>query len=57
MTPGLLVQVPIASLSSYTGIVRACPAGAVCAPDSDAGWGPWSNAPGQTGVTSFRAGP
>ena len=56
MTPGLVVQVPLAALGSvptlYSGIVRACPAGATCAPGSDAGWGPWSNAAGP-GVTNF----
>lgn len=57
VTPGLIVQIPVTNTMGYTGIVRACPAGASCAPDSDVGWGPWSNSPGQTGVTSFQAGP
>ncbi len=57
VTPGLIVQIPVGSLATYSGIVRACPAGLVCAPDSEANWGPWSNAAGQTGVTTFRAGP
>ena len=36
----------------YSGIVRACPAGATCVAGIDAGWGPWSNA-GGPGVTNF----
>ena len=56
VAPGLVVQVPLAALGGvptlYSGIVRACPAGATCAPGSDAGWGPWSNQAGP-GVTNF----
>ncbi len=56
VTPGLLVQVPLPGTAGaatvYSGIVRACPAGAQCAAGSDAGWGPWSNA-GGGGVTNF----
>jgi len=60
VTPGLVVQVPLAALGDnpqlYSGIVRACPAGATCAPGSDAGWGPWSNQAGP-GVTNFTVTP
>ena len=60
VTPGLVVQVPLAALSGastlYSGIVRACPAGASCAPGSDTGWGPWSNQAGP-GVTNFTITP
>ncbi|MFN7919223.1 MAG: PQQ-dependent sugar dehydrogenase [Bryobacteraceae bacterium] len=55
VTPGQIVQVPLAASSTfYSGIVRACPAGQTCAFGSDAGWGPWSSAPGQGGVTNFK---
>ncbi|MFN7920404.1 MAG: PQQ-dependent sugar dehydrogenase [Bryobacteraceae bacterium] len=59
VTPGLLVQVPLPANSTfltgvYSGIVRACPAGQTCTFGSDAGWGPWSSAAGQGGVTNFR---
>ncbi|MFN7919222.1 MAG: PQQ-dependent sugar dehydrogenase [Bryobacteraceae bacterium] len=54
ITPGLIVQVPLAANATfYSGIVRACPAGQTCNFGSDAGWGPWSSAPGQGGVTNF----
>ena len=57
----LFVQVPLAAAgganTSYSGIVRACPEGATCAPGSDTGWGPWSNAPGGPGVTNFTVTP
>ncbi|MFN7925696.1 MAG: CAP domain-containing protein [Bryobacteraceae bacterium] len=54
VTPGLVVQVPLGGGgTTYSGIVRACPAGASCAFGSDAGWGPWSNAAGGPGVTNF----
>jgi hypothetical protein len=60
VTLGLQVQVPLLSLNGqptlYSGIVRACPAGATCAPGSDAGWGPWSNVAG-TGVVNFTVTP
>ena len=60
VTPGLVVQVPLAALGGnpqlYSGIVRACPSGATCAPGSDAGWGPWSNEAGP-GVTNFTVVP
>ena len=60
VTPGLVVQVPLAALGGnpqlYSGIVRACPEGASCAPGSDAGWGPWSNQAGP-GVTNFTVTP
>ncbi len=60
VTPGLLAEVPLTGSGGgtvYSGIVRACPAGAACAPGSDAGWGPWSNAPGGPGVTNFTVTP
>jgi hypothetical protein len=60
VTPGLFVQVPLTGTGGgtpYNGIVRACPAGATCVAGSDAGWGPWSNAPGGPGVTSFTVVP
>ncbi len=60
VTPGLLAQVPLTGSGGgtvYSGIVRACPAGASCASGSDAGWGPWSNAPGGPGVTNFTVTP
>jgi len=56
VTTGLFVQVPLTVAADYSGIVRACPAGAMCTPDSDAGWGPWS-VNGGTGVTNFRVVP
>jgi choice-of-anchor B domain-containing protein len=60
VTPGLVVQVPLTALGGmpqlYSGIVRACPAAATCAPGSDAGWGPWSNEAGP-GVTNFTITP
>jgi hypothetical protein len=60
VTPGLVVQVPLTGAvggTLYSGIVRACPAGATCVFGSDAGWGPWSNAPGGPGVTNFTVVP
>ena len=60
VTPGLLVQVPLTGSGGgtvYSGIVRACPAGATCTSGSDTGWGPWSNAPGGPGVTNFTVTP
>ncbi|MFN7921186.1 MAG: hypothetical protein U0Q16_13890 [Bryobacteraceae bacterium] len=56
VTPGLLVQIPISvpSGSTVSGIVRACPAGQSCTFGSNAGWGPWSNTAGGTGVTNFK---
>jgi ELWxxDGT repeat protein len=53
---GLVTQVPLTGTAPgtlYSAIVRACPAGATCVAGSDAGWGPWSNAPGGPGVTNF----
>ena len=54
-TPSTLVQAPLFSLNNttvgYSAIVRGCPAGATCAPGSDAGWGPWSIVEG--GSTNF----
>ena len=60
VTPGLIAQVPLSGTgvgTVYSGIVRACPAGATCVLGSDAGWGPWSNAPGGPGVTNFTVVP
>jgi len=60
VTPGLVVQVPLTGAGGgtlYSGIVRACPVGATCVFGSDAGWGPWSNAPGGPGVTNFTVTP
>jgi hypothetical protein len=60
VTPGLFVQVPLTGTGGgtlYNGIVRACPAGATCVAGSETGWGPWSNAPGGPGVTSFTVVP
>jgi hypothetical protein len=59
VTPGLFAQVPLSALSAagteYSGIVRACPAGATCTAASNAGWGPWSIDAGP-GVTNFTVG-
>ena len=60
VTPGLFVQVPLTGTGGgtpYNGIVRACPAGATCVAGAETGWGPWSNAPGGPGVTSFTVVP
>lgn len=60
VTPGLIAQVPLAAsgpTTVYSGIVRACPAGSTCVAGSEAGWGPWSNAPGGPGVTNFTVVP
>jgi len=58
VTPGLFVQVPLRATGGiWNGIVRACPTGATCVAGSEAGWGPWSNAPGGPGVTSFTVVP
>ena len=60
VTPGLVVQVPLSGTAGgtvYSAIARACPATATCAPGSDAGWGPWSNAPCGPGVTNFTVRP
>jgi hypothetical protein len=60
VTPGLLVQVPLVATNGqptvYSGIVRACPAGATCQPGLEAGWGPWSVSAGP-GVTNFTVVP
>jgi hypothetical protein len=60
VTPGLVAQVPLVAVGGaatvYSGIVRACPAGATCGPGSDAGWGPWS-VNGGPGVTNFTVTP
>jgi hypothetical protein len=60
VTPGLVVQIPLSARNNantvYSGIVRACPAGASCVPGSDGGWGPWSVSAGP-GVTNFTVTP
>jgi glucose/arabinose dehydrogenase len=60
VTPGVVVQVPLGAVNGqptvYSGIVRACPAGQMCASGSDAGWGPWSDVAG-TGNVSFTVVP
>jgi hypothetical protein len=57
VTTGLAVYVPLTAAggaaTGYSAIVRACRFGQECRPESDAGWGPWSNAPGGPGVTTF----
>jgi murein DD-endopeptidase MepM/ murein hydrolase activator NlpD/GH25 family lysozyme M1 (1,4-beta-N-acetylmuramidase) len=56
VTPGLIVQVPLMGTGGgtlYNGITRACMSLTGCSPISDTGWGPWSNAPGGPGVTTF----
>ncbi len=54
LTPGLLVEVPLSSTGMvWNGITRACLAGDTCTAESPAGWGPWSNEPGGTGITQF----
>jgi hypothetical protein len=54
VTPGTFVQVPLGAVNGqptvYSGIVRACPAGATCVGGSDAGWSPWSNVAGTGGI-------
>jgi hypothetical protein len=61
VTPGLVVQVPLPAVAgqptTYSGITRACMSPTGCSPTSDAGWGPWSNAPGGPGVTNFTVVP
>ncbi len=56
VSAALITQIPLTPvggvLTRYNGIVRACPAGATCVPEQDAGWSPWSNVAG-SGVTSF----
>jgi hypothetical protein len=52
VTTGLFVQVPLTVPANYSAVVRACPAGATCSPDSNVGWGPWSSDAGP-GVTNF----
>jgi hypothetical protein len=57
---GTFVLVPLTAIggspTNYSGVVRACPAGATCADGSDAGWGPWSTQAGP-GVTNFTVTP
>lgn len=53
-TARVRVQAVNGNPTGHSLIVRACTQRAVsCQPDSDAGWGPWSNAPGGSGVGSF----
>ncbi len=55
VTPGLFIDTSLSVTSSalHQAIVRACPSSNAgqCTPDSDAGWGPWSNI--TTGTTNF----
>ncbi len=57
VTTGIEVQVPLSAVNFqdtvHSGIVRACNNGLNCSLGSDTGWGPWSNQPGGTGVTTF----
>ncbi len=59
ITPGLFVDTSLAVTANtlHQAIVRACPSNNSnqCGPDSDAGWGPWSNT--VTGTTSFTLAP
>ncbi|MFN7921345.1 MAG: SBBP repeat-containing protein [Bryobacteraceae bacterium] len=62
ITPGLLASVQLTAQGAgtkYSVILRACPLASfeICKPDSDAGWGPWSNAPGGPGVANFTTVP
>ncbi|MFN7926126.1 MAG: SBBP repeat-containing protein [Bryobacteraceae bacterium] len=62
MTPGLSMSAPLTAQGAgtlYSLILRSCPSAneSVCRPDSDAGWGPWSNAPGGPGVSNFTVVP
>ncbi|MFN7921344.1 MAG: SBBP repeat-containing protein [Bryobacteraceae bacterium] len=62
LTPGLLASVQLTAQGAgtkYSAILRACPPAGfeMCKPDSDAGWGPWSNAPGGPGVVNFTVVP
>ena len=47
------LAVPAGQSARFSAIVRTCPAGVSCTADSDAGWLPWSNTPGGSGVTNF----
>lgn len=53
LTSGTRVDVPLSATGLYNAIVRACTPGASCSVDSDAGWLPWSNAPGGSGIGAF----
>ncbi len=53
LTSGTRVDVPLSATGLYNAIVRACGPGAACSADSDAGWLPWSNAPGGSGIGAF----
>ncbi len=59
VTPGIFVDttLSVTAPALHQAIVRACPSAntSQCSPDSDAGWGPWSNA--VTGTTSFTITP
>lgn len=56
VTPGTFVQVPLATVDGqptvYSGIVRSCMLGEICAPGDENGWGPWSTVAG-SGAISF----
>ncbi len=59
VTPGLYLDTSlnVTADTSFNAIVRACPEvnTSQCSPDSDAGWGPWSNL--VTGTTAFTIRP
>lgn len=59
ITPGIFVDttLSVTAPTLHQAIVRACPTAnaSQCSPDSDAGWGPWSQS--VTGTTSFTITP
>lgn len=57
LTSGNRVDVPLNATGLYNAIVRACAPGSVCSLDSEAGWLPWSNAPGGSGIGAFTITP
>lgn len=54
VTTGTFVQVPLTAVNGqptvYSGIVRDCPLGQVCAFGSEVGWGPWSTVAGSGSI-------
>lgn len=61
LTTGTEVQIPMFTNNGqdtvFSAIGRVCTLGTSCNAGSDTGWGPWSNAPGGTGVTTFTVTP
>lgn len=59
ITPGLFIDTSLSVRANtlHNAIVRACPQSnaSQCSPDSDAGWGPWSNT--VTGTVNFTITP